>query len=263
MNLCSKKKTLKQCCVEFLGTGLIVFLGISFSATSKLTNFHFNNYEISFIWGLGVFISVYFSFSTSGAHLNPAVTIFLWLSSQFNKKKVIPYIISQITGTFFFTILIYLIYHNLLNSFELKYNIVRGTKKSLELASIFCVFPKENYNFIHDFILEVSIGIFFIIILMKINEKKNLFSSYNFINPFLIGVLVTTINLFLGAHNNVTLNPARDLGPRIFLSLIGWGKLAFTGGDNMIFPYFLIPTIAPILGINLGGWIYINFIIKK
>ncbi|AAM67851.1 MIP/aquaporin family protein [Buchnera aphidicola] len=262
MNFCSKKKILKQCFFEFLGTGLIIFLGISSLVVSKLTNFHFNHCEISCIWGLGVFISICFCSSVSGAHLNPAITIFLFLSSQFNKKKVIPYILSQISGTFFFTFLIYLIFNNLLNSFESKYNIVRGTKKSLELASLFCVFPKENYNFIHDFILEILIGIIFIIILMKLSEKNNLFKFYKFINPFLIGTLVIIINLFLTSYSNITLNPARDLGPRIFLSLIGWGKLAFTGDDNIIFPYFLIPTIAPIIGINLGGWIYILYIKK-
>jgi len=75
----------------------------------------------------------------------------------------------------------------------------------------------------------------------------------------LIGILVTIINIFLGSKNNIILNPAHDIGPRIFLSLIGWGKIAFTGESNSYFPYFLIPIITPILGINLGGWIYKKF----
>ncbi|CAL4322899.1 MIP/aquaporin family protein [Buchnera aphidicola] len=262
MNLCSKKKLLKQCFFEFFGTGLIVFIGFIFLGASKLTNFHFNHYEMSFIWGLGVSISIYFNFSISGAHLNPAITIFLWLSSQFNKKKVIPYLISQIFGTFFFSIIVYIIYYKLLITFENKYNIIRGTKKSLELASIFCIFPKENNNFIYDFILEIIISSLFIVLLMKINEKNNFFQSYNFMRPILIGILVTLLNLSLGDCNNITLNPARDLGPRIFLSLFGWGKLVFINDHKNILPYFLIPEIAPILGINLGGWIYI-IILKR
>lgn len=262
MNLCSKKKMLKQCFFEFLGTGLIVFIGFIFLGASKLTNFHFNHYEMSFIWGLAVSISIYFNFSVSGAHLNPAITIFLWLSSQFDKKKVIPYLISQVAGSFFFTIVVYIIYYDLLTTFENKYNIIRGTEKSLELASIFCILPKENNNFIHDFLLETIISSLFIVILMKINEKNNFFKSYSFLKPTLIGIVVTLINLFLGNQNNLTLNPARDLGPRIFLSLFGWGNLVFISSDNNMFPYFLIPEIAPILGINLGGWIYI-IILKK
>ncbi|CAL4322865.1 Glycerol uptake facilitator protein [Buchnera aphidicola (Protaphis terricola)] len=260
MNLRGKNKIFQQCIIEFLGTGLIIFFSIGCLVTSKLTNFHMSQYEIGMIWGFSVALSIYFSISISGAHLNPAITIFLWLFDKFNKKKVIPYIISQIFGAFFFTILIYYMYYNILISFEHKYNIIRGTKESFQLASIFCVYPQKNYIFIDDFIKEAIISIIFIIILMRINDKKNFFIIQKTTSPFLIGMLVAIINISLGSLNNVTLNPAHDLGPRIFLSFIGWGKLAFTGLNNSTFPYFLIPTVTPILGINLGGWIYKKFI---
>ncbi|QCI17126.1 aquaporin family protein [Buchnera aphidicola (Aphis helianthi)] len=259
MNLYSKKNTFQQCIVEFLGTGLIIFFGIGCLATSKLTNFHFSQYEISIICGFAVSLSIYLSISISGAHLNPAITIFLWLFYKFNKKKVIPYIFSQISGAFFFTMLIYFIYYNRLVLFENKYNIVRGTKESLQLASIFCIYPQKNYLLIYDFIMEIIISIIFIIMLMRINDKKKIFIVHKKFSPCLIGILVTIINISLGSSYNITLNPAHDLAPRIFLSLIGWGKIAFTG-LNSNFPYFLIPTITPILGINLGGWIYKKFI---
>lgn len=262
MNICSKKNTLKQCFFEFLGTGLITFLGIGSIAISKLTNLNFNYYEISFILGLVVSISIYFTFAISGAHLNPAITIFFCLFFKFNKKKAILYIISQIAGSFFFTIFVYLIYHNLLNSFEHKHNIIRGTQESFKLASIFCIFPKKDHNFFYDFILEIFIGTIFFIILMKINEINNLFSSYHAIRSILIGILVIVINLFLGSNNNITLNPAQDLGSRVFISLIGWNKSAFIYNNNFLFLYFLIPEIAPILGINLGGWLYLKHIKK-
>ncbi|AWH90482.1 glycerol transporter [Buchnera aphidicola (Melanaphis sacchari)] len=260
MNPDNKKNILKQCVYEFLGTGLIIFFGIGSIALSKLTNIHFSQYEISIIWGLSVSIAIYFSFSTSGAHFNPAITIFLWLSSQFSKKKVVPYIMSQISGSFFFTMLIYYIYNNILISFEKNNNIIRGSQKSLDIASIFCIYPKNYNNFMHDFITEIIITVIFIIILMKLNNKNLFFTSYNILYPILIGILVTIINASFGALNNIVLNPAQDLGPRIFLSLVGWGKSAFLGQENSYFPYFLVPTIAPIIGINLGGWIYNLFI---
>ncbi|QCI18847.1 MIP/aquaporin family protein [Buchnera aphidicola] len=261
MNVFNKKNILQQCIVEFLGTGLIIFFGFGSLATSKLTDFYFNKYEISIIWGCSVSFAIYLSDSISGAHLNPAITIFLSFFDKFNKKKVLPYIISQISGTFFFTTLIYYIYYNKLISFEHKYNIIRGTKESLQLASIFCVYPEKNYIFIYDFIIEIIISIIFIIILMLINDKKKMFVMQKKINPCLIGVLVAIINfLSVKSLHNITLNPAHDLVPRIFLSIMGWGEIAFTGVYNHHFPYFLISTITPILGINLGGWIYKKFI---
>ncbi|QCI20442.1 aquaporin family protein [Buchnera aphidicola (Brachycaudus cardui)] len=256
MNFYTKKNILKQCIVEFFGTGLIIFFGTGCLLASKLTNIYLNSFEISFIWGLAVSISIYFSSSISGAHLNPAITIFFWLSCKIHKKKVLPYIISQIFGAFFFTMLIYFLYYRELVSFINHNNIIIGSQESLNLASIFCIYPNFNNSFIRNAIIEVFTAAFFMIILLQLNNKKNNKLLYNSsIRPILIGILVFMINLSISPINNISLNPARDLGPKIFLSLIGWGVFSFTGGSNN-FLYFLIPAIGPIIGINLGGWTY-------
>ncbi|WP_295165120.1 MIP/aquaporin family protein [uncultured Buchnera sp.] len=255
MKIYKKKNIIKQCFFEFFGTGLVIFFGTGCLAASKLTNISFNPFEISCIWGFSVSISIYFSSSISGAHLNPAITIFLWLSSRFNKRKVLPYITSQILGSFFFTMIVYYFYNNLLISFEKTNDIVRGTKESINLASIFCVYPNYNNSFISDFIIEIFSTAFFMIILLEFNNRDNYCLYKKSIAPILIGILVFMINLVINPLNNISLNPARDLGPKIFLSLNGWGILSFTGGNHNIL-YCLIPSIGPILGTNLGGWIH-------
>ncbi|QCI17702.1 aquaporin family protein [Buchnera aphidicola (Acyrthosiphon lactucae)] len=256
MNIYRKKNLIKKCFVEFFGTGLVVFFGIGSLAALKLKNIDFNQFEISCIWGFAVSISIYFSSSISGAHLNPAITIFFWLSSKFHKRKVLPYIVSQIFGSFFFTMLIYYLYNNLLISFESKNNIIRGTQESLNLASIFCVYPNCQNSFIFNFMIEILSTALFMIILLEFNNKNNNYFLYNkSIIPILIGLLVCMINLVISPLNNISLNPARDLGPKIFLSLTGWGIFSFTGGNENIL-CCLIPIIGPILGTNLGGWIH-------
>lgn len=260
MNFYSKKSILQQCFYEFFGTGLIIFFGTSCLAASKLTSASYSSFEISLIWGLGVSLSMYFSFSISGAHFNPAITIFFWLSSKFNKKKVLPYIFSQISGSFFFTVITYCLYNDVLTEFEKKHNIIRGTQESLDLASIFCIYPNNNNSFMYNFMIETLVTAFFMFILLQFNNKKNYLLYYSSIKPILIGLVISIINMSICPINNISLNPARDLGPKIFLSLIGWGFLSFTGGNN--FPYFLIPIIGPVVGVNLGGWIY-NILTKK
>ncbi|QCI15981.1 MIP/aquaporin family protein [Buchnera aphidicola] len=263
MTIFRKKNIIQQCFFEFFGTGLIVFFGIGCLAASKLTNVSFSQFEISCIWGLAVSISIYFSSSISGAHLNPAITIFFWLSSKINKKKVLPYIFSQIFGAFFFTTLIYFLYYDLFILFKNKNNIIIGTQESLNLASIFCVYPNYKNSFIYDILVEIFSTAFFMIILLEFNNKKNIFFLYhNSILPILIGILVCMINLVITPLNNISLNPARDLGPKILLSLTGWGFFAFSGG-NSNFLYCIIPIIGPILGTNLGGWIYNKVIINN
>ncbi len=52
------------------------------------------------IWGLGVALAVYLTAGTSGAHLNPAVTVAFWLFACALNVKVIPYIVAQMLGGF-------------------------------------------------------------------------------------------------------------------------------------------------------------------
>ncbi|CAL4322187.1 MIP/aquaporin family protein [Buchnera aphidicola] len=261
MNIYNKNNIIKQCLAEFFGTGLIILFGLNATVLSKLSNYNINYLDISIIWSIGVSISIYSSLFISGAHLNPAITIFLWSISEFNKKKVLPYIFSQILGSFFFTMIIYCIYRNILIVFERTHKIVRGTQESLDLASIFCVYPKINTLFLYDFIAEVMTSIIFMIVIMLLRHKKKYLLTYSYLSPILVGILIFFINISIGSYYNITLNPARDIGPRVFLSFIGWGSLSFTGGTNI--PYFFIPLLGPIIGINIGGWLYKKLIIKN
>ncbi|QCI21605.1 aquaporin family protein [Buchnera aphidicola (Hyadaphis tataricae)] len=259
MNHHGNKNIIKQCIVEFFGTGLITFFGIGSLAASKFNYVDLNQFEISCICGLAVSISIYFSAAISEAHLNPAITIFFWLSSRFNKKHVLPYIISQIFGSICFTMLIYLLYHNSLILFEYHNNSFKETQKIFNVISIFCIYPNYQNSFIFDFLTETFSTALFTIILLQLNSKTNhcYFKNTSFV-PILIGILVFMINIVVNPLTNISLNPARDLGPKIFLSLTGYDVLSLTNSNNLL--YCLIPIIGPILGANVGGWTYKIFI---
>ena len=93
--------TLKgQCIAEFLGTALLIFFGVGCVAALKLAGASFGQWEISIIWGPGVAMAIYLTAAISGAHLNPAVTLALWLFACFDGRKVVPYIIAQVAGAF-------------------------------------------------------------------------------------------------------------------------------------------------------------------
>lgn len=72
---------------------------------------------------------IYLTAGVSGAHLNPAVTIALWLFACFDKRKVIPFIVSQVAGAFCAAALVYGLYYNLFFDFEQTHHIVRGSVK--------------------------------------------------------------------------------------------------------------------------------------
>ncbi|OVU59693.1 aquaporin, partial [Klebsiella pneumoniae] len=89
-----------QCVAEFLGTGLLIFFGAGCVAALRVAGASFGQWEISIIWGLGVAMAIYLTAGVSGAHLNPAVTIALWLFACFERRKVLPFIVAQTAGAF-------------------------------------------------------------------------------------------------------------------------------------------------------------------
>lgn len=58
----------------------------------------------------------------------------------------------------------------------------------------------------------------------------------------------------MGPLTGFAMNPARDFGPKLFAFFAGWGKVAFTGGLSN--PYFWVPILGPIVGVQLGGLVY-------
>lgn len=130
--------TLKdQCIAEFFGTGLFLFFGNCCLCAVKLAGAEFGLWEICIVWGLGIALAVYLSAGISGAHLNPAVTVGLWLFANFEGRRVLPFCAAQIAGAFFGSAICYLLYHNLFVSYEAAHQMVRGSVDSLYLASIF------------------------------------------------------------------------------------------------------------------------------
>ena len=223
-----------QCVAEFLGTGLLIFFGAGCVAALRVAGASFGQWEISIIWGLGVAMAIYLTAGVSGAHLNPAVTIALWLFACFERRKVLPFIVAQTAGAFCAAALVYGLYRQLFLDLEQSQHIVRGTAASLNLAGVFSTYPHPHITFIQAFAVETTITA----ILMAM----------------IIGLLIAVIGASMGPLTGFALNPARDFGPKLFTSLAGWGSIAFTGG--LAIPYFLVPLLAPVVGAIIGAFLY-------
>ncbi|PWC17490.1 aquaporin [Brenneria roseae subsp. roseae] len=247
----SERSTLKgQCIAEFLGTGLLIFFGVGCVAALSLTGASFGQWEISVIWGLGVAMAIYLTAAISGAHLNPAVTVALWLFACFDGKKVIPYILSQFAGAFCSAALVYGLYYNLFVDFEQTHNMVRGSVESLNLAGVFSTYPNVHISVIQAFLIETVITAILMCLILALTDDGNGIPRGP-LAPLLIGILIAVIGASMGPLTGFALNPARDFGPKLFASLAGWGEIALTGGRDI--PYFLVPIFGPLVGACLGA----------
>ena len=250
----SQTSSLKgQCIAEMLGTGLLVFFGVGCVAALKVAGANFGQWEISVIWGLGVAMAIYLTAGISGAHLNPAVTLAFWLFACFEQRKVLLYIVAQIVGAFFGAALVYGLYSSLFIDYEQAHNMVRGGIESLQLAGVFSTYPNIHLGLVQAFAVEMVITAIMMAMIMALSDDGNGIPRGP-LAPLLIGLLIAVIGASMGPLTGFALNPARDLGPKIFAALAGWGKVAFTGGFNI--PYFLVPLCAPVVGALLGAWLY-------
>src|ERR1700735_4284751 len=91
---------------EFLGTMVLILFGNGVVAMVVL--FNKGGYtDITLAWGLAVTMGIYIAGKTSGAHLNPAVTLALAVYRGFSWIKVLPYSIAQTAGAFAAAALVY------------------------------------------------------------------------------------------------------------------------------------------------------------
>lgn len=248
-----------QCIAEFLGTALLIFFGTGCVAALQVGGAQLGLWEISIIWGIGVSMGVYLAAGVSGAHLNPAVSIALWLFGTFERHKVPAYILAQVTGAFFAAALVYLLYSNLFFDFEQAHQMTRGSIESLQLASVFSTYPHPSLSIGQAFLVEVVITAILLGMIMALTDDGNGLPRGP-LAPLLIGLLIAVIGGAMGPLTGFAMNPARDFGPKLMTFLAGWGDVAFTGGRDI--PYFLVPMCAPVLGACIGAAAYKALICK-
>ncbi len=249
-----KRDTLPgECFAEFLGTALLIIFGAGVVASLVVAGASFGQWEISITWGLAVALAVYVAGGVSGAHINPAVTIALMFFKGFEKRKVLPFIGSQMLGAFVGAALVYIMYQSLFIQFEEINNITRGSIDSLATAGVFSTYANSAVSTGQAFLVEVFITALLMCGILALGDDRN-GAPKGAMPPLLIGILIAVIGASFGPLTGFAMNPARDFGPKMFAFIAGWGDVALTGGRDI--PYFLVPMIAPIIGACLGAFVY-------
>lgn len=110
----------------------VPLFGIGCLCALKLAGASLGLWEICIIWGLGISLAVYLTAGISGAHLNPAVTIALWLFASFPARKVLPFCVAQLAVP-----LVVRFWHILYTAVCLPI---------LNLLTIWCVVVQKVYN---------------------------------------------------------------------------------------------------------------------
>ena len=210
---------------EFLGTFIFLLCGIGCVGALRLAGAGFGQWEISIVWGLAVAMGVYVCGGVCGAHLNPSVTIALALFGDFDRRKVVPYILVQMLAGFCAAALAYAMYYNL---FADAVAATAGDPAGMTaLAGIFCTFPHPKITFFQAFFVELVITAVLMCLIYALVDGRNAAPKGN-LGGLLIGLLVALIGASFGPLTGFAMNAARDFGPRLFAALAGWGTDVMT-----------------------------------
>ena len=245
---------------EYLAEAVAVFIIISFgdSVAAMYTLYNPSPYlnaywGVCMAWGLAVAVAIYATGSISGTHANPAVTLALALYRKFAWRKVLPYFVAQVVGGILGAALVYTLYVPVIDHFN---NAGQLTRAAGGAAGVFFTHPGLAITPMHAFYDEIILTAFLIFGIFAITEQYNEMAPAANSGALMIGLLVAMIGASMGYLEAWALNPARDLGPRIFCYLAGWGPAAFPSPQN----YWWVPIAGPLLGGVVGGAAYQNVI---
>ncbi|KGO79286.1 porin [Flavobacterium beibuense F44-8] len=226
----------KKLIAEFIGTFWLVLGGCG----SAILACSFPEHGIGFMgvalaFGLTVLTMAFAIGHISGCHLNPAVSVGLWISGRFDKKELIPYIISQVLGGILAAYVLYTIASG-------KEGFVAGGFA----ANGYGEHSPGGYSMQVVILCEIVMTFMFLIIILGSTDER----APKGLAPIAIGLGLTLIHLISIPVSNTSVNPARSTSQVFF-------------ADTWALSQLWVFWVAPIIGAVLAGLVYKGFFGKN
>ena len=175
---------------ECLGTFMLVLAGTGAIIVNDVYGDVVTHIGIAASFGLVVLAVIYTYGETSGAHINPAVTLAFWVANRFPGQWVVPYVISQCVGALLASSLwfFYFPQHETLGS----------TIPSIGL--------------LQAFLLEFILTWWLMTVILGVSEGAK---EKGLVAGIVIGGVVALEATFAGPLTGASMNPARSLGPAV------------------------------------------------
>ena len=187
---------------------------------------------ITFGWGFGVMAGAYAVGQFSGAHLNPAVTVAIWIQGTIDGGDAIKYFIGEFLGAMIGAALVFFAYYQHFGETE---------DPGLKLA-VFSTGPAIR-NTMWNLVTEIIATVMLTAGILAIVDPGNKGALASGLATLLVAFLVVGIGLSLGGPTGYAINPARDLGPRIMHAI-----LPIPGKGPSDWGYAWIPVVGPLIG---------------
>jgi len=256
---------------EIVGTFLLIFFGCGAVAGAVAFDAFQGVFQVAMVWGVGLTVAIYLTQDHSQAHFNPAITWAMVLFRKMDRKLAVGYVVCQFMGAFVAAACLFMIFRESLAVHESALGIVRGESGSEATAMVFGeYFPNPGGEPLADDASQtLSLGSAFLAEVLGTGLLA--FAVFGFTSPAIDKKLGPAVPLAIGATLMVLIclfgpvtmacfNPARDLSPRIFSALAGWGALPFQVNGH---GWWMVYILAPVCGSTFGGWLSVQMFETK
>ena len=229
----------KRAAAEFFGTFWLVFGGCGSAVLAAAfptgepgaspSHLGIGFLGVAFAFGLTLLTMAYTIGPISGCHINPAVSVGLWIGKRFPASDLLPYIIAQVAGGIAAAGVLY---------------VIASGKPGFSTAAGFATngygeHSPGGYSLLACVVSEVVLSMFFLLIILGSTDER----APKGFAPIAIGLGLTLIHLVAIPVTNTSVNPARSTGPAIFVGGAALGQL-------------WLFWVAPMVGAAIAGVIY-------
>ncbi|MBQ6310653.1 MAG: MIP family channel protein [Bacteroidales bacterium] len=190
---------MKKYLAEMFGTMVLVLMGcgVAVSLPCALDN-PASVVGTALAFGLAVVAMAYTIGGISGCHINPAITLGVFLSGRMNAKDTILYIVFQCIGAFIGSALLYLLTTN---------SGLTGTGAN-DL--------QPGVEMLGGLLAEIIFTCVFVLVVLGATSKTN--GATNNFAGLAIGLSLVLVHLVCIRYTGTSVNPARSLAPAVFQS---------------------------------------------
>lgn len=191
--------------LTLMGCGSAIFAGIGLGTTG----YGISTLGVAFAFGLSVVAMAYTIGNISGCHINPAITLGVWVNGRMKSKEAMGYMLFQVIGAIIASAVLYFLVHS-------------GNQAGIEAIFNDTTTTGANSfmegNVIPAFFAELIFTFIFVLVVLGTTDSKKGAGAFA---GLAIGLTLVLVHIACIPITGTSVNPARSIGPAIFAAIEG------------------------------------------
>lgn len=220
--------TMKKALAEFIGTFTLVLFGCG---AAVIAGSDIGVVGIAFAFGLALIGAAYGIGPISGCHINPAVSLAVFIAGRMSAEDLARYVVAQVAGATAGAFVLLLIVKGRIAGYDVSLGGLGQNGWGPGYLG--------EYGMVAAFLFETVATLLFVITILGATQA----GAPTAVAGLAIGLTLVVIHIVGIQITGVSVNPARSFGPALF---VGGGAL----GQLWLF------IVAPCLGAAIAGWLF-------